>query len=137
MKEKQVREIVREELTREARKLEEQYQPSDFIDELMSGIRDGHMGFTVDRADTNTVRFFTTSNGNRIHVHAVPFFDGSEDITVSVSINDETVRQGKISFPGESMVNELLRGDTMKAAAAYKDAINPVLEAGYGLAEIQ
>ena len=133
MTEKKLRQIIRE----EANRLDEQYQTEEFIDDLLAGIRDNHMGFTVEKARTGTIRFFTTSNGNRIHVHAIPFFDGSEDITVSVSINDETVRQGKISFPGESMVNELLRGNRMKAAEAYKDAINPVLDAAYGLAEIE
>lgn len=133
MTEQKLKQIIRE----EARKLNEQYEPSEFIDDLLYGINENHMGYTVEKARTGTIRFFTESNGNRIHVHAIPFFDGSEDITVSVAVNGDTVRQGKIPFPGQSMVNELTRGDRLKAAEVYKDAINPILEAGYGLAEIQ
>jgi hypothetical protein len=58
-------------------------------------------------------------------------------MTVSVAINDETIRQGVMAFYGESMVGELLRDDQSQAAEMYKDAINPILETGYGLAKIR
>lgn len=134
--EEKLRQIVREETRRllESRR----YRSAEFVDALVRAIGDEHMGYTVEKAETDTVRFFTTENGQRIHVHAVPFFQGkTEDMTVSVSINDETVRGGIMAFYGESMVQELMNGSPRQAAEMYKDAINPILEAGYGLAKIR
>lgn len=136
LSESKLRRIIREEVG----KIRESTvrDSADFIDELVEAIGDNHMGYTVERAATDTVRFFTTSNGTRIHVHGVPYFNGrTEDMTVSLALNDETVRQGIMAFYGNSMVQELNKGNLSQAAEMYKDGINPVLEAGYGLAKIQ
>ena len=133
--ENKLRRIICEEASK---LLTEQYRASEFVDDLKSALGDKHMGYTVEKADTDTIRFFTNTNGQRIHVHAIPFFNGrTEDMTVSIAINDETVRQGLAAFYGESMVQELQNGNPKKAAEMYKDGVNPLLEAGYGLAKIR
>lgn len=136
MKKQKLRRIILE----EARRLTEsrRYDSSEFVDDLVAAIGDEHMGYTVERARTDTVRFFTTSNGQRIHVHAIPFFEGqTEDMTVSLSINGETVREGLVAFYGESMVQALRDGRMREAASMYTNAIDPILEAGYGIAQIR
>jgi len=135
--ESQLRQLIRE----EARRLTEsrRYRSSEFIDDLVAGVGDEHMGYKVEKGEKSTVRLSASSSaGQRIEVRATPFFQGrTEDMTVSVSINGDIVRAGKMAFYGESMVEKIEEGRLESAAAMYKDAIAPVLEAGYGLAKIR
>lgn len=134
MKEARLRSIIREELITEVVRKDS----STFANLLGEVMDHTYMGYRVEPTTMDTIRFFTTENGQRIHVHAIPFFEGrTEDMTASIAINDETVRQGLVAFYGGSMVQEIKDGNFDAAVEMYKDGVSPLLEAGYGLAKIR
>jgi hypothetical protein len=131
-----LRQIIREEAGRLGE--QEGTRSSEFAPRLAAAVGRNHMGFDVQTTDASSIRFYTRSNGQALRVHAAPFFDaGNENIRVSVAVGGDIVRQGHIPFSGEQMVEELVAGDADKAAGMFTRAIDPVLEAAYGLAEIR